>query len=220
MGMEKGEIMGNGKTGPRVVFPILFLLVILMMTLFAVWLAARAAPRPVWMLDFDIGRVLGQLLLLFVVALFVERAAEVIIGVWREPGRARLKHEATAIGEKPTAAGAPAGGPGYDAGQKLAAYQADTGRIAVTLTFLLGMAAAVVGIRALLPLVDQTTFRHLGKFQTGLFHWLDAVVTGAVIGGGAEGIHHVMEALIGAFEAVRGYLADKGQKASTTSTGK
>jgi hypothetical protein len=195
--------------GRRITFWILLAATFVLMMLLIPWLAGKTA-RPLWMIDFDLERVVNLLLMLFVVTLFVERAADVIITVWRDPGKAERKDSVERLSREVSrlsAAGAvpiPAVTNKLEEAEKDAAkFNSGTGRIAGMVTFLFGVAAALVGFRVLLPLVDQTSFKPLSGFQQGVFYWFDALVTGAVIGGGSEGIHQMMKAIISVSQKVR-----------------
>jgi hypothetical protein len=195
--------------GRRITFWLLLAATIALMAFFAFWVAS-GSTRPLWTLDFDIERVFSLLMMLFVVTLFVERAADVIITVWRDPGKTERKALVEA-GRGAIAAASTRGAvplPNVMKVQQVVEldaerFNAGTGRIAGIVTFLMGIAAAVVGFRVMLPLVDQTSFEPLGPLQRGLFYWFDVLITGAVIGGGSEGVHQILSTIISAFKKLR-----------------
>jgi hypothetical protein len=167
----------------------------------------KRPPDLVEVLDFNIGAITSMLLSLFVVTLFVERAVEVIVTAWREPGKRAIEE-----GHVPDKYAAPTAHATSDlpgSNDMLQAYTAQTMRIAGAMTMLLGILVSAVGFRVLQPLVDSDSFVSLGGLQQGVFKWTDVLVTGGLIGGGSEGIHQLMKAIIGAFETSKAYLAKK-----------
>ena len=112
---------------------------------------------------------IAQLLMpLFLVAAFMERALEVFITAWREGGKSRL------------------------AEIELQQYKDETQRMAFIASLVLGIVISTSGIRALELFVDPGSLERLGSIQRSLFTTIDVLLTGALLGGGSEGIHRVI----------------------------
>lgn len=157
---------------------------------------------------------------LMLTALFIERAVEVMISPWRDPGtdqRARVlkdaKNNTAAIASQQTAA------------EDYTQYKGKTRRYAFAFALLLGTAAAMVGIRALWPFLDDPN----GKFVAATvstsngvttaskaqgnpindpgnhhakaaFIVVDVVLSALLLAGGANGIHSVVTAFTSFFD--------------------
>lgn len=158
---------------------------------------------------------------LMLTALFIERAVEVLISPWRDPGadqRARAlkdaKSNAAAIASQQAAA------------EDYSQYKGKTRRYAFAFALLLGTAAAMVGIRALWPFLDDPN----GKFipatvstSNGVptvskaqgnpindpdnhhaktaFIVVDVVLSALLLAGGANGIHSVVTTFTSFFDS-------------------
>jgi hypothetical protein len=156
---------------------------------------------------------------LMLTALFIERAVEVMISPWRDPGadqRARVLNDA----KNNTAAVATQ----QAAANDYTEYKGKTRRYAFAFALLLGTAAAMVGIRALWPFLDDPNGKFLaasissvngistlGKAQgnpindpqnhhaRAAFIVVDVVLSALLLAGGANGIHSVMTAFTSFF---------------------
>ena len=116
---------------------------------------------------------LTQLGILYIIALFVERALEVLIKAWRQGGKARLEQE-------------------VDDGQrkrKLEEYKAGTKRRALLVGLTLGLLVSLSGVRLLGPIFQ---FSSISAFQEALFHFTDIIITAGLIAGGSSTIHELM----------------------------
>ena len=161
--------------------------------------------------------VLAPLLL---TAMFIERAVEVMISPWRDPGadqKARVlkdaKSNSAAVGSQQVAADA------------YTQYKGKTRRYAFAFALLLGIAAAMVGIRALWPFLDEpnaqfvlptpttvngvTTYSKMqgnpindpkNENEKRAFIVVDVVISALLLAGGANGIHSVVTAFTSFFD--------------------
>ena len=124
---------------------------------------------------------LTQLGVLYIVALFVERALEVLIKVWRQEGRIRIEQQrgTAADGDSTTDTG------------RLEEYKAGTQRRALLVGLTLGILVSVSGVRLLAPIFqfDGTTGWTL---QQAVFHFTDILLTAGLIAGGSSSIHELM----------------------------
>jgi hypothetical protein len=128
---------------------------------------------------------------LSVMAIFMERAVEAILVPIRTPDRQQIEQEigllrvATADKNHPNAHQLQRL---QEKEYELDTYRLNTARYAYWLSFVLGMAVSVVGIRALSGLVDREALINLLAPQKTLFALVDIVITGGVIAGGSAAI--------------------------------
>ena len=124
---------------------------------------------------------LSQLGILYIVALFVERALEVLLKAWRQGERIRLQAELA----KRT------GDSRVEDERKLQEYKAGTQRRALLTGLTLGILIAVSGIRLLGAIFP---FHHSEEwtFQMAMFQFTDIVITAGLIAGGSATIHELM----------------------------
>lgn len=149
---------------------------------------------------------------LMLTALFIERAVEVLISPWRDPGADKVT-KALKDANNNTAAIASQ----QEAAAVYTQYKGTTRRYAFAFALLLGTAAATVGIRALWPFVDDpngmfipaqpstvngvaTVSKALGnpindpKNQSlkTAFIIVDVALSALLLAGGANGIHTIV----------------------------
>lgn len=194
------------------------LLVLASLSVLVVVAIALAWPGINVKVDYStVPTVLAPLLL---TALFIERAVEVMISPWRDPGadqRAKVLKDARSN----TAAVAT---------QQLATddyiqYKGKTRRYAFAFALLLGTAAAMVGIRALWPFLDDPNGMFVAATVSTLsgvttitkaqgnpindphnhhsrtaFIVVDVVLSALLLAGGANGIHSIMTAFTSFFD--------------------
>jgi len=166
---------------------------------------------PFW--PFDVSYVVIQLVSLFLVALFIERAIEVLIIVWREKGKTEISNKIEKAVKKSELA-AKGGVRAVTEEEEMALaeyknYKAETAVLAIPTAFVLGVIISVAGIRALQAFVDPAVFKNLTTSQKALFTCLDILITGALVGGGSKGIHEIIEAFLNTVEKYRENLKGK-----------
>ena len=131
---------------------------------------------------------LTQLGILYIIALFVERALEVLIKAWWQGGRIlleegmRLEIDDQAKAEKET---------------NLERYKADTQRRVLLVGFTLEILMSLAGVGLLGPIFHVSGGGAIG-FQAAVFQFADIVITAGLIAGGSSTIHEDM-ALIAEF---------------------
>ncbi len=155
-----------------------------------------------WGLDITVqastvSNVLAPLLL---VAGFIERAVEVVITPWRDPG-AKKRQAAVDKAKAGTDAGAQ-----DTANNALTDYVGETTWYAFIVAFMFGLVAAMVGVRALWPFIQASqdtvkAFAVLNVGQRNTFIIFDVVLSAALMAGGANGVHSVMSAFTSFFDA-------------------
>lgn len=166
---------------------------------------------PFW--QFDTSYIVIQLVSLFLIAMFIERTVEVLIIVWREKAKTEIMNRIGKEKTKPETISK--GGVGIvtqeesQIKEESENYKAETKTIAIQTAFILGVIISVAGIRILQPLVDPAVFKQLNMSQQRLFTCLDVIVTGALLGGGSNGIHGIIEAFLNTVEKYRDNLKGK-----------
>ena len=58
-------------------------------------------------------------------------------------------------------------------------------------------------------MIDPAVFKTLTTLQKSLFYGVDALITGALLGGGSKGIHEIIEAFLNTVEKYRDNLKSK-----------
>ena len=157
---------------------------------FANWWGLSLAVQPQ-----NVASVMAPLLL---TAGFIERAVEVVITPWRDPGATRLKTALSAAKANPAATDAQAA-----AQAAIDAFQGKTTQYAFAIAALFGLVAAMVGVRALWPFLDPTAmtiFKAASLVQQNTFIVFDVVLSAALLAGGANGIHSVVTAFTTFFD--------------------
>ncbi len=125
-------------------------------------------------------RALGQLGILYIIALFVERSLEVLIKAWRQGGKSLIEEKARTAAESDRAA----------VESELQEYKAGTQKRALLLGLTLGIMVSLSGVRLLGVLFDSGGAT--ASFQQAVFHFTDVVLTAGLIGGGSATIHELM----------------------------
>jgi hypothetical protein len=124
----------------------------------------------------NVGRVLAPLLL---IALFIERAVEVIIKPLRGDRSDQLRTQIRSTSNKKTT---------EELRLELNVYRGRTRRYAFGVAVVFGLGAALVGVRALQNLIAEN------ETVTYAFEFFDVVITGLILAGGADGIHKIVTA--------------------------
>jgi len=176
--------------------------VLMLLVFVGVVVTAAANPGLVTFLPKDAGQFLATIAPLVLVSLFIERALEVVMTTWRGPDAARLGQQARRAGN--------GGQGGRSEAAALVGYKATTQRIAFLTGIGLGVVVSALGVRGLGQFVDPVAFERLEPFQRDWFNACDVLLTGAVLGGGADGLHK----LIVAFTTFLDTTARRNQAAS------
>lgn len=163
-------------------------LAILVSAILTVWLK----PGLIRFWPFSLAEFVQLITPLFLVAVFIERALEVFLTAWRGGGSVKISREI----EKLKGAIARGNHAMQDqlenARDRLADYKSETQGIAFPSSLALGIAVSALGIRSLELFVDPAVFAGLSSAQRGAFNATDVVLTGALLGGGSEGLHKVI----------------------------
>jgi hypothetical protein len=155
-------------------------------------------PSPLPLREHAISQVGSLLGIALVISIFLERAIEVFISVWRNPDAARLdvhleqfEHlikETDSPKEKWRM---------RDHLDQLkvtrARYKVDTQTLAMWVSFFSGLLISVAGLRCLETLVVAEKLASLSDKQQFLFRMVDVLLTGGLIAGGSEGLHKISQ---------------------------
>lgn len=86
---------------------------------------------------------------------------------------------------------------------ELTAYAGTTKIISMIYAFTFGIISGALGFRILEPLVDPAVFKQLEGFHKSIFAGFDVLITGAVLGGGSNGIHKILDTFLSWFDKTR-----------------
>jgi hypothetical protein len=147
----------------------------------------------------------GLLAPLAFAATVVERAVEILVSPWRDAGASKLDKAVAAIKARPVD---PATNIQNAADLKLASdaldeYRGDTQRYAFAVSLVLSVLVSITGVRALGPFVENAkpdTAKFTSEAQHLFFLAVDVALSAALLAGGADGIHSVMNAITSFFD--------------------
>ncbi|HEX8694037.1 MAG TPA: hypothetical protein VF746_16565 [Longimicrobium sp.] len=131
----------------------------------------------------NVGQVLAPLI---AVALFIERAVEVVITAWRAQGSRERQWSVDHPRDEQSA---------RFARMALDRYRMSTQRYSFIVSLSLSVFAALVGVRAVGPLLAAGALDALQGGQQLWFAAFDVGITGLLLAGGADGIHQVVTTL-------------------------
>jgi hypothetical protein len=169
------------------------------------------APQMVW----------NALTALFLVALTFERALEVLVTTFREPGAIPLKYEVERVQERldfiPKDTRLPAATKldvetqlveeHARARKALDEYKSGTQVVSLAVSLVGAVIVSAVGFRVLATVVASTPAQ--GTFQGAAFAVIDVLLTGGLIAGGSKGIHALTQAVGEVLDAARTRSAAK-----------
>jgi hypothetical protein len=166
-------------------------------------------------------RVWDALTGLFLVALTFERALEVLVTTFREPGEMPLRHKLDEVQERldfiPKDIRLPqpeklaleerlvvehAG-----ARKALDGYKSETRVVSLGLSLVCAIIVSAAGFRVLATVVSNPPTG--GTFQGAVFTVIDVLLTGGLIAGGSKGIHALTQAVGEVLDATRRRSAEK-----------
>jgi hypothetical protein len=138
---------------------------------------------------------------LVVIAMFIERAVEVVVTVWRgEEGKERKARLARQL--RLEAAGEAADA--WAARVDLDRYRSETQRVAFYAAIGISVLVALMGIRAVEMLVQPGAVAEgFPVWQQSTFFWTDVALTALLLAGGADGIHRVVQTFTSFLESTR-----------------
>jgi len=178
---------------------IYFILILAIALVLSVWLTPESAT---FKDEFQIT-LIGQLLgMLFIIALFLERALDVFLTTWRaghsEELDSKIKEHEQRIKDLESKAPTKKNEAVDKLKQALEQlkqeklkYRTKTRNIAMWSALFCGILISAVGIRTLQSFVLLS--ENVSDFQLGLFHFLDVLLTGGLIAGGSDSVHKLTE---------------------------
>lgn len=189
------------KINPTLAGFIVFLVVVVILGVLVFSLRPMAITfRPV--VFSDITQLLSSL---FLISLFLERAIEVFITVWRGPEAKMLEtrmHAAQLVvaDQKKAFQGTvdankmqTALQESDNAKEDFVQFKSATQRWALWTGFIMGLAISLVGVHTLNILVTQESYAALSSQQKSLFDIVDILITGGLVGGGSDGVHKILQ---------------------------
>lgn len=154
-------------------------------------LTAWTKPDLIRFWPFSVAEAVQIFTPLVLIALFIERALEVLLTPWRGKGSEEIGKQTKSTRER-LSHGQASFDDVHSLEQQHTQYKADTQRIAFLAALALGIVVSALGVRGLEPFLDPAAFKELSSNQRTWFTLLDVLLTGALLGGGAEGIHKVV----------------------------
>lgn len=137
--------------------------------------------------DFSDSTIQETVMSMFVVSVFTERAIEAFLVPVRTPDRQKIEQGI----ENLTTAEPVNVEKLQKEKQKLAVYKLDTAKRAYWLSFTLGLAVSLAGVRTLSGLVDFSKLSELNDLHRTIFSFVDVLLTGGVISGGSAAIDKI-----------------------------
>ena len=164
-------------------------------------------------------KALAALGTLFIVAIFVERAQQVYLTAWRGMDKAKQKAEIEQL-EQLVQSGENSADTDEESLQLDKArlqsakevrleYRQDTERIAFLGGLTLGILISFVGPRILSEVI--VFHGDLGSWQAPIFHGVDILITGGLLGGGSQGIHKIIALITDFVDVTRAKVKQKQQ---------
>jgi hypothetical protein len=132
-------------------------------------------------------------------AAFIERGVEVVISPWRDPGADELAKAHDSAMSGPAATAEKKSKVACDLDQ----YKGKTKEYAFAALLAFGLIAAMAGVRALWPFLDdraKAVFSIFSAGQQNTFIVFDVVLSAALMAGGTNGIHSVVNAFTTFFD--------------------
>jgi hypothetical protein len=86
---------------------------------------------------------------------------------------------------------------------QLDARRAENQRYTLVIGFVLGIVAAALGVRLLMPLLDGRVVDELSRTHHNLLIAFDVLITGTLLGGGASGLHSILDLVQKALDSRR-----------------
>ena len=175
-----------------------FVVAILALTAFAIWLHWEGVG-----LSVQVSNIASLLAPLVFAAAVIERAVEILVSPWRDAQASKLEGIVSAIKARSSDATTPTQSAAElkAASDALDEYRGETQRYAFGVSLTLSILAAMVGVRALGPFLDSARFHATSHAQQIYFLSVDVALTAALLAGGADGIHSVVNAVTNFFDA-------------------
>jgi hypothetical protein len=155
-------------------------------------LTAYLKPEVVQFWEFTSNDVVRLFTQLIVVSLVIERSLEVLLTPWREGEAEKLRQRVDVVKTLVQAGAEVAAPAAVQAIDEHEDYQDQTRRFAFLASLTIGLVVSMVGVRTLQFLAEPQRFEKLTGVQPSVFKIVDVVLTGAMLAGGADGLHKVV----------------------------
>lgn len=165
----------------------------LLLILITLLIAAVLQPQGIQFGVFDIAAAFKILTILFVIALFQERALDVFLTIIRAPESEEMKRNLEKLKSEPKSPKRDKAIEELD--KKLSDYKIATRNMAMKIGYFTGFIIAMIGIRSLEPMIDLDQFGNISSMQQSAFRVVDVFITGGLLAGGSDGIHKITEIL-------------------------
>jgi hypothetical protein len=147
----------------------------------------------------------GLLAPLAFAAAVIERAVEILVSPWRDAEASKLERVVATIRARPadTAANAQNAADLKAASDAIDEYRGDTQRYAFAVSLTLSVLVSMAGVRALGNFVDANKLKDPVFSQSPqylFFLCVDVALSAALLAGGADGIHSVVNAVTSFFD--------------------
>jgi len=164
-------------------------------------LAAILIPSALGFGDLDISGLVILLFYLFFISLVIERSIEAILNAWRRRGKQTRKELLKQIKkrievEKDDQAKKDLRQQEEKSSQNLSVYTSVNRTLALLMGLAMGIAVSALGFRILQPLVDPVSLQSTTSIHHKFFGGVDTLITGALIGGGSNGVHRILDAVL------------------------
>jgi hypothetical protein len=145
----------------------------------------------------------GLLAPLAFAAAVVERGVEILVSPWRDAEASKLDKAVAAIKARPAdpAANAQNAADLKAASDALDEYRGETQRYAFAVSVTLSILVSIAGVRVLGPFADPEKLKVMPQAQHLFFLCVDVALSAALLAGGADGIHSVVNAVTSFFDA-------------------
>jgi len=100
-----------------------------------------------------------------------------------------------------------------DATGSLDTYRSENRRLALLSGLIMGIAVSAIGLRLITPLLDGRVIDELPMRHHRFLITLDVFITGALLGGGANGLHKILDLFLKHVDNKRAELREKGKAA-------
>jgi hypothetical protein len=153
----------------------------------------------------DVTRLITSAIL---IALFIERTTEIILIAWRGRDKRQVMYKVYVEDQKAFAKGLTKETKHLEedvekANAKLASFRAGNQRLAILTGLTLGIFVSALGVRLIQPLLEPTAVEALSMNQYRWFAVVDVFITGALLGGGAYGLHKILDWFLKAVDVKR-----------------
>jgi hypothetical protein len=167
-------------------------------------LIAVRNPPLVAFRELSVEDVVGTLAALALISAFLERAVEVFVAAWRVGEQQQLEIKLQRLRADR------AGGADVKALRlQISRFRHETRMYSLAVSVVLGILVSLAGVRALAAVVESGQIEQ-GYWHNGFFSVLDVLITGALLGGGADAIHKVVSTFTTFMEATKSRVKGAG----------